>query len=103
MELTIKKEVSQVVNIPDNSFWEDGMGNACALIGGHTFYKVLSGSKTLIVVGGATLESTQKDIIECHEQWVPSTEEEFMSIYKDARFKTDLKPHLISKEMDCAV
>jgi hypothetical protein len=99
-QVTHKEE--REVEIPIPSFWKEVtiLPTIIGILDEHTMYEVWTcdDSSTL---KSMDLKSIPAEIRlnKLSGDFVPATEEEFMSAYKDARFKTDLEPMLISKEV----
>jgi hypothetical protein len=103
--LTIKTQVThkeeREVIIPIPSFWKNERGDEFkALLDENTFMQIsfYNPIDTCMIQNGQA-EYFKKEIANTHTNFLVISEEEFMSAYKDARFKTDLEPMLISKEV----
>lgn len=104
MKLTITKthKEEREIEIPVPSFWREPVSAyTCVrgLVNDHTLYEVLELNDATFLESRDAKNDNGK-ISDAYERWTPITEEEFMSIYKTARFKTDLTPQILSEKMD---
>lgn len=103
--LTIKTQVThkeeREVEIPIPSFWKNEDGDEFkALLDDKTFMQInFYRSIDTVMIQNGDAENYKRTIASTHTNFLVISEEEFMSAYKDARFKTDLEPMLISKQM----
>lgn len=104
MQLTITQKEEKEIDLTGDHFWKDKQSQRFrAIIGGHTFYSVSIIGDYYARVWSDRVEDNKSEISEACSSWLTATEEEFISFYNDARFKTSLKPHLISKEAEAEI